>query len=996
MKTLDARIRFTGERRQVTALFYDIVGSTELLLRSEPEKFFRSVSALHQNAETIIKKHGGFLHQRLGDGGCCFFGYPDQSEDAAESAVQASLELLGIAASTKGKARTAFRLRIGVATGLVVFSAQGDEIVGTAPVLAARLQAEAEPNSVLVADSTVQLTRHNFDYSLVRKAKLKGFEEPVALWRPQERDRSTSALSPFSEWDRPIRGRERELAALSSAWNSALDGKGSSITVVGEAGIGKSRLIGEFARSLSHTSHETLIFQCGRRLESQPLHPFMSFLERLVAEPSVLKNGDSGAFMQALQTSGRALGADIVDTILSFTSDRSPATSRNLRVSDLSGRAFRRKVIEAAADILTCKATGVPTLLVFEDVHWADGMTLELIDRLESLAGTLPILVVQTSRIRRSLALATEIELSGLASAAVRDLVASVWRERPPPGLSDFILDQCDGMPLYAEELANFFLERQPLGKALSEWKGLLLEGGVSSLNDLLSARLAATGSARRAAQFASVIGREFNISLLAYLLEGVSRQTVEIAVERLVSQGIIEPSADTPGSFQFRHVLTQEAAYSSLLKSDRRRIHKRIAELLIGEAKPSLPAAIAAWQCAEAGLHDAAARFGLAAAEASVLRSAMHEANVSLELCAQEVDRLSRRHPDRTELALGLLELQGVVATALEGEGSESARRVYSRAMQLLRKQASAVRSKHFPVYWGWWFTAPNILTQQSRARILVGDMQTVEDQETRLQSYHCGWATSFHAGEHEFCLDCVARGLDLYDPERAVRNRAFFGGHDAKVCGLGESALSYLLLDNADASEHAIGQCLDWAASTDHAGSMVHALYYAVVLRRCQSRYDDVHDLGEQMLALAERHGLAASQARANMYCGWAELMTSFAERGEERFQHGLLLQQQLGTDDNFSMHSDMHAQVLQRLGKPAEALATIHNAINVGRNSGQRFWLAELYRLSARLRRDLNDPPSLIRRDLTRAVQIAEGQKAAWLAERAKRALDGLPRS
>ncbi|EJZ19188.1 putative adenylate cyclase, partial [Rhizobium sp. Pop5] len=282
-----------------------------------------------------------------------------------------------------------------------------------------------------------------------------------------------------------------------------------------------------------------------------------------------------------------------------------------------------------------------------------------------------------------------------------------------------------------------------------------------------------------------------------------------------------------------------------------------------------------------------------------------------------------------------------------------------------------------------------------QSRARILVGDMKAVEDQETRLQSYHCGWATSFHAGEHEFCLDCVARGLDLYDSERAVRNRAFFGGHDAKVCGLGESALSYLLLDDADASENAIGRCLDWAASTDHPGSMVHSLYYAIVLRRCQSRYDDVHALGEQMLALAERHGLAASQARANMYCGWAELMTSADERGRERFQRGLLLQQQLGTDDNFSMHSDMHAQVLQRLGKPVEALATVHNAINVGRNSGQRFWLAELYRLSARLRRDLNEPPSSIRRDLVRAVQIAEGQKAAWLAERAKQGLDGLPR-
>lgn len=995
MKTLDARFRFTGERRQVTALFYDIVGSTELLLRSEPEQFFRSVSALHQSAEAVIKEHGGFLHQRLGDGGCCFFGYPDQSEDAAESAVRASLELVRIAARTKAKARMPFKLRIGVATSLVVFSTEGDEIVGTAPVLAARLQAEAEPNSVLVADSTVQLTRHKFDYSLLREARLKGFEDPIALWRPQERQRSTSELSPSHEREKPIRGRERELAALSSAWTSALDGKGSSIALVGEAGIGKSRLVGEFARNLRQTTHETLVFQCGRRMESQPLHPFVAFLERLVAEPSVLNDGDNGAFAQALRASGREVEADAIDTILSFTADRSSATSRNIRVPDLSGRAFRRKVVEAAADILTCKATAVPTLLVFEDVHWADGMTLELMDLLGLRAGELPILVIQTSRIRRSVAVATEIELSGLASAAVRDLVASIWGERPPSGLSDFILDQCDGMPLYAEELATFFLTRQPLGNALSEWKGLLLEGGVTSLNDLLSARLAATGPARRMAQFASVIGREFSISLLTYLLEGVSRQSVDVAIEQLLSQGIIERSSVAPGSFQFRHVLAQEAAYSSLLKSDRRRIHRRIADLLIGEGKPSLPAAIAAWQCAEAGLHDAAARFALAAAEASVLRSAMHEANVSLELCAREVNSVSRRHPDRTELALGLFELQGVVAAALDGEGSESARRVYSRAMHLLRKQSSIVRVKHFPVYWGWWFTAPNILTQQSRARILVGDMQAVEDRETRLQSYHCGWATSFHAGEHDFCLDCVAKGLDLYDPDRAVRNRAFFGGHDAKVCGLGESALSYLLLNDPDASEDAIKQCLEWATSTDHAGSMVHSLYYAIVLRRCQDRYDDVHALGEQMLSLAKRHGLAASQARANMYCGWAELMTSSAKRGEERFQGGLLLQQQLGTDDNFSIHSDMHAQVLQRLGKPAEALATVHNAINVGRSSGQSFWLAELYRLSAKLRRDLNDTPSSIKRDLTKAIQIAEAQKAAWLTERAKRALDGLPR-
>lgn len=990
MKTLDAQFRFSGERRQVTALFYDIVGSTELLLKSEPEQFFRSVSALHQNAETIIKRHGGFLHQRLGDGGCCFFGYPEQDEDAAENAVQSSLELIELAAKPKAKSRLVFKLRIGVATSLVVFSSEGNEIIGTAPILAARLQAEADPNSVLVAESTFQLTRSKFQYSLLREAKLKGFDEPIGLWRPQGRLEEPPGRALPQDLNRPIRGREKELTALSKAWDAASEGNGSAIALVGEAGIGKSKLVREFADRLTKTEHDTVVFQCNRRLESQPLHPFVAFLEAVVGA-SILRDGDTAAFLKALRATGRKLSEASAAAILSFTADQKSSNPGQIRTTDLSGRAFRQEVVEAATHLLTCKSSGTPTLLVFEDVHWADGMTVELMDRLGSLAHRLPVLILQTSRIRRSLAATTEMELTGLAPPAVRDLVASIWGEIPPPGLSDFILDQCDGMPLYAEELTDFFRGRHALGKGSPEWRGLLLDGGVTSLNDLLSARLAATGPARKVAQFASVIGREFSIPLLSYLLEETSHQAVDVHIERLLSQGIIEPLPTAPRTYQFRHVLMQEAAYGSLLKSDRRRIHRRIADLLIQERTPSLPAAIAAWQCAEAGLHVAAARFALAAAEASVLRSAMHEANVSLTLCAEAINNISSREADRTDLTLDLLKLQGVVATALEGEGSEVARRIYSRAMQLLRKQPSAVRERHFPLYWGWWFTAPNIQTQQSRARILVEDMQSVEDQETKLQSYHCGWATSFHAGEHNFCLDCVAKGLELYDSYRAVRNRAFFGGHDAKVCGLGESALSYLLLDEVDASEAAIQRCLDWAKSTEHVGSMVHGLYYAMVLRRCQGRYDDVYALGEKMLSLAEEHGLAASQARANMYCGWSELMTSSDENAGKRFEEALQLQQQLGTDDNFSMHSDMRAQVLHRLGRNDEALLTLQNAIDVGRSSGQLFWLPELYRHSAKLRHALSERPSSIKKDLANAIRIAEGQKATWLANRARNELD-----
>ncbi|WP_457814178.1 AAA family ATPase [Sinorhizobium meliloti] len=986
MKSLDARLRLAGERRQVTALFYDIVGSTEILVRSDPEHYFRSVTALHQTAEVIVVRHGGFLHQRLGDGGCCFFGYPEQSEDAAESAVEAALALIGAETTRPRRTDEPFKLRIGIATSLVIFSSERAGIVGTAPILAARLQAEAEPNSVLVADSTFQLTCGKFDYSLVGEATLKGFDESIRLWRPEAKRHVPGRVSITRNADHAIRGRDKELATLIEAWKGARDGTGGSFAIIGEAGIGKSRLVSELRRNIDR---DGLALQCNKRLEGQPFHPFIGFLETVV-DAGALKSGEGSLLRNALRTAGMDVDVSAAEIISAFTGERSSATSGNIRVTDQTGRTFRRQVVDAAVRLLCCGASAGPTLIVFEDVHWADEMTLELLDSLCALAVTMPILVIQTSRIARAEAVASQITLRGLPSAAIRQLVTSIWNGSPPNGLSDFILEQCDGMPLYAEELAHFFRVRDTPSKPPSEWKQLLLEGGVSSLNDLLASRLAGTGSARRVAQFASAIGREFSIGLLANLLGKEGRQALGGHLAILASHGIIEPAPNQAETYQFRHVLLQEAGYGSLLKSDRLRIHKRIATLLVEERVPPLPSAIAAWQCAEAGRHGDAARFALMAAEACVVRSAMKEATLSLDLCMREITFLSRQHPGRRELALKMLQLQGVVATALEGEGSERARRTYSRAIQLLRRQETATREAHFPTYWGWWFTAPNIRTQQSRARILVEDMLAVNDPETRLQSYHCAWATGFHAGEHGFCLECVRKGLELYDAERAVRNRAIFGGHDARVCGLGESALANLILNRSDASENAISQCLEYAGLTDHAGSMVHALYYAIVLRCCQSRYEDVYALGERMLSLAEQHGLSASQARAKMYCGWAELMTSSPESGAKRFQEGLSLQQQSGTDDNLSIHSDMHSQVLQRIGRPLEALSVIDNAITVGRKSGQLFWLAELYRRRAGVRQGLGDKSYRIRNDLARALRIAEAQGAAWLSERTKRDL------
>jgi predicted ATPase len=366
-------------------------------------------------------------------------------------------------------------------------------------------------------------------------------------------------------------------------------------------------------------------------------------------------------------------------------------------------------------------------------------------------------------------------------------------------------------------------------------------------------------------------------------------------------------------------------------------------------------------------------------------MRSAMTEADQLLGTAEQQLAAVAAGR-QRTELRLDALQLRGVVSAALSGEGSPETRRIYERAVSICRRQAAGNLADRFAISWGWWFTAPTITVQQARARALIEDLEKVDDPEIRLQSYHCAWATNFHAGQHGFCLDCVTEGLALYDAERAQRNRALYGGHDARVCGLGEKALSLALMGDDAGSEAAIADCLAWAEAIDHAGSLVHALYYAVILRRCQGRPQDVLTLAERMRAVADARGMAAGRARADMFGGWAEALTGSIETGTRRFEAGLDLQQRIGTEDTMSIHIDMHAETLESGGRLRASLELIEKAIAQSRKGGLLFWLPELYRRRARLNATLGASPAVVRRDLRRAYELGRRQGAAGLANRA----------
>ncbi|HRO10680.1 AAA family ATPase [Amaricoccus sp.] len=996
--TDDPTIELAGERRQITAFFYDIVGSTELLVARGPEEYAEIVKDFHGKASRLIRQHGGHVYQELGDGGCGFFGYPRQSEHSAERAVRAALALIERFGRARGGRLAGLQLRIGVATGMMVISADGQDLLGTASVLAARAQAEAAPNSIVVEDTAYRLTRASFDYRPLGTARLKGFAEPVRLWRPLRPRAVVDRFAAVRGAGAPLQGRDSQLAALRRAWAQARAGTGQAVWVVGEAGIGKSRLVSELRREAAREGQgEERVIQCHERLSHRPLHPFLTFLETLAGREA-LSERDPGALGTRLAARGIPLDAGAAQVLASFAAAKTPRTSAHLLATDLSGARYRDEVIGAAVDLFRALARPGPQLFVFEDAHWADSMTAELIDRLGEAAHALPALVLATSRSgqRQGPSGATTIALAGLSGPAMADLVSCLWEGKVPPGLAEFVRDKSDGVPLFGEELADFLLRRAGSGSTAADWRALLVENGITTLNDLLSARLADAGAARRMAQVASVIGREFGVGVMERVLDpGPDAATIEADLAELVSHGILEArAADGETSYRFRHALLQEAAYGSLLRTDCRRLHQRIARRLVAGESLGMPNELAAWHCAQGGFPLDAARFAIAAAEASVIRSAMPEADHLLETAEGQLAAVAGG-PQRTELRLDALQLRGVVAAALTGEGSPETRRIYERAMSICRRQSQGSLADRFAISWGWWFTARNITVQRARARTLIDDLARVNDPEIRLQSYHCAWATNFHAGQHQFCLDCVAEGLALYDAERAQRNRAIYGGHDARVCGLGERALSLAFMGDEAGAEAAIADSLAWAEATEHVGSLVHALYYAVVLRRCQGRAADVLALTERMRAVADTHGLAASRARADVFAGWAAALSGALEDGMRRFEDGLALQQRIGTDENMSIQADMQAEILERAGRPAAALGLVETAITQGLKGGQLFWLPELYRRRGRLRAAAGAGPAIVRRDLKRALDLGQKQGAAWLADRARADLGAIGR-
>ena len=690
-----------AERRQITVMFSDLVGSTALSARMDPEDLRFVISAYQKCVAETVQRFGGFVAKYMGDGVLVYFGYPQAHEHDAERAVRAGLELIRAVGDLRSG--TALQTRVGIATGLVVVgdligsgAAKEQAVVGETPNIAARLQSIADPNAVVIAESTRKLLGNLFDLQDLGGQDLKGIGVPVRAWaalRPASVESRFEALHASGLTE--LVGRGEELDLLLRRWSKTKDGEGQVVLLSGEAGIGKSRLTAALMERLEGEPHTRLRYFCSPQHTDSALHPIIGQIERAAG----LAHGNTAQekldMLDALlaQTSTSKQDAALFAEMLSLPND-----GRYLALN-MDPQQRRQKTLEALTAQVEALSRQNPVLMIFEDAHWTDPTSLETFGRVVDKVRSLPVLLIVTFRpefeppwIGRPYV--TALTVNRLAQRDIEAMIDSVVGNKlVPASIRQDIIERTDGIPLFVEEMTKAVLEagsERAAQRTVASIPSSTL-AVPASLQASLMARLDRLGSAKEVAQIGAAIGREFSHALLSAVVDKLEPQLAS-ALDRLIETGLLFRQGVPPhASYLFKHALVQDAAYGTLLREPRRALHARIAETLetqfaeIVENQPEL----LAHHCTEAGLIEKAAMLWGKAGQRSLERSALVEAIAQFTRSLDQIGTL----PSTSSLRREQIKLQTALITPLmhvKGYGAPEPKAAAERA-RLLIEQAEA-----------------------------------------------------------------------------------------------------------------------------------------------------------------------------------------------------------------------------------------------------------------------------------------------------------------
>ncbi len=641
-----ARARTAAERRQLTIMFCDLVGSTALAARLDPEDLREVIGTFHRAIADVVTAAHGFIAHYIGDGSLIYFGYPEAHESDAERAVRAGLQIVDAVGRLPPLYGHKLQVRIGIATGLVIVGdiagtgrSPEQDVAGETPNLAARLQAVAEPNAVVIASNTRRLVGGLFRYRDLGTLALKGFSEPVPVYQVLDASLAQGRFEAQHETELiPLVGRDDEIKLLLAEWRTARGGQGRVVLVSGEPGIGKSHLTAALLERLAEP-HARLRYFCSPDKQGSPFHPCIAQLERVAK----FARDDSPA--QKLEKLDRTVapGKRHAENVALLAELLSLPPDERYPPPQLTPQKRKQRTMEVLLEQLSLISQQSPVLAIFEDVHWIDPTSHDLLDLAVKHIADLPILLIVTFRPEFSAerlkpAHATALTLCQLSRPQSVAVVAAVAGHKVlPEDVINDIVERTDGVPLFLEELTKAVVEagaHSDAAKAVMSHAGPRAKAVPTTLHALLMARLDRTGPAKEVAQIGAAIGREFSYELLSAVAQK-SDGELQTALDRLIGAELAFCRGAPPHStYLFKHALIQDAAYATLLRTTRKSLHQRIAEAL-ETAFPEIAATqpeLLAHHFTEAGAAETALGYWLKAGQRALLQSAMVEAVARLQ----------------------------------------------------------------------------------------------------------------------------------------------------------------------------------------------------------------------------------------------------------------------------------------------------------------------------------------------------------------------------
>jgi predicted ATPase/class 3 adenylate cyclase len=955
-----------AERRQLTVMFCDLVGSTALSGALDPEDYRDVMRAYQEASAAIVGRYDGYVAKYLGDGILAYFGFPQAHEDDAERAVRAGLAMVEAIGELTPRPDLSLQARIGIATGLVVVGDMIGEgvsekraVSGQTPNLAARLQALAEANAVVISASTRRLLGGLFEYQDLGAHRLKGIAEPAQAWRVVGERKSASRFEAVrAKTLTPFVGREQEVALLLDRWERAKEGEGQVVLLSGEAGIGKSRITQTLGERLVDEPHTRLRYQCSPYYSNSALHPSISQLEhaaRFAPDDPPQHKLDKLEALLGQSTEAVQEVAPLFAALLSIpTGDRYPPL-------DMTPQRQMEQTLETLVDQLVGLAARQPVWFILEDAHWIDPSTLEMIELTVNRVQDSRVLLVITYRPEFTPPWSghthvTSLTLTRLGRRESATMVENVTGGKAVPSeILDQIVAKTDGVPLFVEELAKAVLES---GLLEEEAERYVLSGSLpplaipASLQDSLMARLDRLSPIKEIAQMAAVIGREFSYDLLAAVSTASDKELADALAQLAEAELVFRRGVPPRATYTFKHALVRDVAYESLLRSKRQQFHGRIAEVLeeqfpeVSETQPELLAN----HFTEAGLAEQAIGYWQQAGQRAIERSANTEAvshlTKGLALLETLPDTFQRDQQERT-LQITL----GVPLLATKGPGSPEVERAYSRARELCRQEEHA--PELFPAIWGLWRC--HVARARIRAARELGDeilslAQRQQDPALLLQAHHAQWATLFDLGELGSALEHIEQGTALYNRQEHHTQAYLFGGHDLCVCGQGHAALALWSLGYPDQALDRACDGLTLAEELSHPVSLAHALRYALKVHLCRHEARPMQERAETLLALASEQKFAEYSGLGMFMRGWVQTQRGQNEAGVAAMRQGLAARSR-GKAEESNLLAAL-AEALGNTGAAEEGLRLLSQALAVAADGGMAYWEAELHRLTGEL--------------------------------------------